>query len=371
MYGQLPIFWDKAEDVTIYDRHGNKFLDFTSTICVANIGHGNKLLIDCIDDILRKPLLHTYTFPHQTRLQFLRLLNLICSPFCEKAFLVSAGTEATEVACKLMKMYTKRNILWSFTGAMHGRTQLAEQLKGDYTWAINDNHVWHLSIPTKDITWEKTLFGINSHFIDNCAGIMIESYRGRDAYFFTKKYIHDLVKWAHKHKILVCFDEIQSGFGRTGKLFAFEHYEVKPDLICIGKALSPAIPLSAVIGKKEILDTPEIGSMSSTHSANPLACASGIASLLQIVNLIDDINRKGKILYRELKKTGLEIQGKGLVYAILTKTEKQATDIVWKAFKKGLLTIWTHKNSVKIAPPLTITNEAIKEGCKILQQITK
>jgi len=374
MQGQIPLVWDKAHGFIVEDRHGNRFIDFTSGICVANCGHGNPEIADAIAKQTSKPLLHSYTFGTEIRYKFLKELVDTCYPN-GKAFLVSAGTEATEVACKLMKMYNKRTMLMSFTGAMHGRTSLAEQLKGDYTWAVNDNHVWHFSFPKPEETWEDIIRFVNTHFIDNCAGIIIESYQGWSAQFYPKQYIKDLVKWAKQRKILVCFDEIQGGFGRTGRMFAYEHYGIdKPDLICFGKGISSSVPLSGVMGKKDILDTPKVGSMSSTHSANPISCAAGLANLRYILdnNLIERSEELGHIMFDYLEnKLKLRVEGHGLLCAIHTETEKEADRIVMECFKKGLLLIRTHRKSVKLAPPLVITPEALIEGLKIIESVIK
>ena len=395
MHGQLPIVWSRAKDFTVEDRYGNKFIDFTSGICVANLGHGNDRLLRGIEYCLEKPLLHSYTFPTEVRFAFLRELVETCYPE-GKAFLVSAGTEATEVACKLMRMYglskqidnyneysLKRNVIVSFRGAMHGRTLLTEQLKG-----TNYNNEW------SDTTPDPRIFCLdfpknNEHFdidpvLEICkeeiCGFIIESYQGWSASFYPKHYIKELVEWAKQNDILVCFDEIQSGFGRTGKMFAFEHYGLTykdVDLICCGKGISGSLPLSAVIGRKDILDLPEVGSMSSTHSANPLSCAVGLTTLLEFAEnkIIKQAEEKGKLIQKEMYTWKFDenkiekIQGVGMVWAIITKTEEEASRIVWECFKKGLLLIWTHKNSVKIGPPITIKEEALIEGLNVIKEV--
>jgi 4-aminobutyrate aminotransferase-like enzyme len=375
MQGQIPIIWDKAEDFIVYDRHGNQFLDFTSGICVANCGHGN---VDIMNDIRRKinrPLAHSYTFGTEIRYKFLKELVNTCYPK-GKAFLVSAGTEATEVACKLMRMYgqgknSNNRIIVSFNGSMHGRTMLAEQLKGinkENLWAYSfDKSVIHLDGINKDTSYK------NWNTKEIC-GIIIESYQGWSAKFYDKKYIQDLVIWARSNDILVCFDEIQGGFGRTGKMWAWEHYEIEqPDLICFGKGVSSSVPLSGVIGNQGIIDIPDYGAMSSTHSANPVSCAAGLANLqyLKKHNLIENSRKLGKIMIEFLSNLGLKVQGNGLLCAIITENEKEADKIVMECFKKGLLLIRTHRTSVKLAPPLTINLDGLKEGLNIIKEVVK
>ncbi len=408
MHGQLPIVWDRAEDFQVFDKYGNCWIDFTSTIFLANIGHSNPMVIKALQKQLNHKLVHTYTFAHEIRAKFLKKLIEITPRFCEKAFLLSAGTEATECAVKLMRMHgqaikpSKIGII-SFQGSMHGRTMGAEMLKGDlgtsawigymdpnmyplpfpYPWLVEESagypYDWAEHF-RKDI---ETLHKKGVNFDDIC-GFMIESYQGWGAIFYPKANIQALAIFAREHGILVTFDEIQGGFGRSGKLFVYQHYDVEPDLICLGKALSGSLPLSAVIGRREIMDLPETGSMSSTHSANPLCCAAALANIEEIAakNLIEESAQKGEILHSYLDKLKDKypdhiscILGKGLLAAIIVtnpKNHKQdrflASRICEKAMQKGLLLVHTGRESIKIGPPLTISEDALDEGLAVFEE---
>jgi 4-aminobutyrate aminotransferase-like enzyme len=378
MQGQIPVVWDRAKDFMVYDRHGNEFIDFTSGICVTNCGHGNTDIVNAIRKKINIPLTHAYTFGTEIRYKFLKELVDTCYPK-GKAFLVSAGTEATEVAIKLMRLKKNKRGIISFYGSMHGRTSLAENLTGRYDWATLDKNIIHLRFPDIGDSFETELeIALETEekiSLENIAGVMIESYRGWDANFFTKKYIQELVAWAKKRDILICFDEIQGGFGRTGKMWAWEHYDIpQPDLICFGKGVSSSVPLSGVIGRQDILDCVEVGSMSSTHSANPISCAAGLANIqyMKKHKLIERAERLGNEMMNFLTDyLGLRVEGNGLLCAIHTIDEKSADNIVMECFKRGLLLIRTHKASVKIAPPLTITDEALTEGLEIISEVIK
>jgi len=405
MHGQMPVVWDRAENFQVFDPYGNVWIDFTSTIFVANAGHANPRIVKALKKALRQRLLHTYTFAHDIRLRFLKKLIAITPKFCEKAFLLSAGTEATECAVKLMRLHgqtispEKMGIV-SFQGSMHGRTMGAEMLRGDAKlsgWiGYDDPNVYRLPFPYPWDT-EKSGYDGAAHFEkdieelrrsgvseDRICGFMIESYQGWGAVFYPKEYIRALVKFAHQNNILVTFDEIQGGFGRTGKMFVYEHYDVEPDLLCLGKGLSGSLPLSAVIGRQKILDLPDVGSMSSTHSANPLCCAAALANLEEIAGkkLVKAAEHKGRILHaglNDLKKKYSQhisyILGQGLLAAILVvdpRTGKPdgltASLIAQKAMQKGLLVVHTGRESIKIGPPLTIPDAALKEGIAVLAE---
>lgn len=408
MHGQFPIVWDRAEGFQVFDAYGNCWIDFTSTIFVANAGHANPHIINALQNLLNKKLLHTYTFANESRAKFLKkLIDIIPKPL-EKAFLMSSGTEATECALKLMRMnghkiHPSKVGVISFSGSMHGRTMGAEMLNGNpmkSDWiGYLDPNIYHLPFPypwlsvgkgSSDYDWaghfKNDIRALQKHRLDikNIAGFMIESYQGWGAIFYPEEYIQALVKFARDNKILVTFDEIQAGIGRTGKLFAYEHYEVEPDLVCLGKGLSSSLPLSAVVGRKEIMDLPDIGSMSSTHSGNPLSCAAGLANLEVIgsENLIQESARKGEILHKKLNELKAKypdrishVLGKGLVAGVLIvnpatgKPDSEfASKVSEKCMQKGLLVVHTGRESIKIGPPLIITDDALLEGLEVLDE---
>ena len=407
MHGQLMIAWDRAEDFQVFDKYGNCWIDFTSTIFLANTGHSNPKVIKALQSQLNQKLIHTYTFVCEVRAKFLRKLAEITPDYLEKAFLLSAGTEATECAIKLMRMQGQRVnhskiVIISFQGSMHGRTMGAEMLRGDpgsSAWiGYKDPNIYHLPFPypwtIKDACqnyngaehFQRDIQALKNEGLDfnNICGFIIESYQGWGAIFYPQDYIKELYSFAKKYNVLLTFDDIQGGFGRTGKLFAYQHYDVKPDLVCLGKALSGGLPLSAVMGRREIMDLPEVGSMSSTHSANPLCCAAALANIEEIESrgLVAESARKGKILHFYLTKLKNKypdyvsyILGKGLLAAIIVinpKTHKPdellASRICEKAAQKGLLLVHTGRESIKIGPPLTIPDEALVEGIQVLDK---
>ena len=408
MHNQLPVVWDRAEGFQVFDRYGNCWIDFTSTIFLANTGHSNSNVIDALREQIDRKLLHTYTFAHETRARFLKkLIEMMPDPL-KVAFLLSAGTEATECAVKLMRLYgqtispSKVGIV-SFRDSMHGRTMGAEMLKGNpksSAWiGYMDPNTQHLPFPYPWLTEKPSDpdYSGAEHFnrdiealgregldFDDICGFMLESYLGWGAIFFPKSYVQALVTFARKHDILVTFDDIQGGFGRTGKLFAYQHYDVEPDLLCIGKALSGSLPLSAVVGRREIMNLPEIASMSSTHSGNPLCCAVGLATIqtIETEDLVAEAERKGKLLHQRLKELKDNhsdyvsyVLGKGLLASIVTVDPIThapdglfASRVCEKAMQKGLLLVHTGRESIKIGPPLTISDEALLEGINVLEE---
>lgn len=402
--GQLPVAWHKAVGFNVFDKAGNKWIDFTSTIFVANIGHSNHKIKQAIQGQLNKDLIHAYNYPTDIKNKFMSQLILMSKPYFDKALLFSAGTEAIECILAIMRIngYKKnkhKTGIISFQNSMHGVTAGSQTLRNNKSFmkisGLRGANVYHLPFPfvwsdhktdwakqfKKDIQGLKRK-GMKGH---NICGIILEGYQGWGALFYPKSYIRELVKFAKQNKILIAVDEIQSGCGRTGKMFAFEHYGLKPDLVALGKGLSSSLPLSAVLGSRKLLSFAEdLDVAHSTHSGNPLSCAAGLANLKEIksLNLVRESERKGKILYKTLcdiqKKHPdiiAHINGRGLVAAVLFKNLKTgrpdsefASRVCEKAMQKGLLLVHTGRESIKIAPPLTIPDAALREGIKVLEE---
>ena len=214
-------------------------------------------------------------------------------------------------------------------------------------------------------------------------GFMIESFQGWGAIFYPKQFIKEIKKFTKRHKMLLTFDEMQAGFGRTGKLFGYMHYDVVPDLICCGKGASSSLPLSFVLGSKNIMDLPDEGSMSSTHSANPLSCVAGHENLREIIEkkLVSKSEKLGIVLHNELEKLKNKYSnyikysfGKGLLASLIFYTSEGrpltefCSTVCEKAMQKGLILVHTGRESIKIGPPLTITKSALLEGISVLDE---
>src|SRR6266567_1633621 len=291
MRGQPPLVWDRAEDIFVYDKYGNKWLDWSSGVLVTNCGHGAPEVREAIIEQVNSGLLHNYVFPSEERAQLAEYLVGLAPKGLDKVFLLTTGSEATECAIKLARARgirkggTKKIGIVGAERGFHGRTLGAQQaggISGQKSWIINeDPAIVQVPFPdgywTEDTSFELFLATLEKKRLlpENVAGVMFETYQGVGPDFAPVDYIEQLAKWCKANDVLLIFDEVQAGFGRTGKLWAFEHYGVAPDLICCGKGISSSLPLSAVIGRAEIMDQFPPGSMTSTHTGNPVCCAAG------------------------------------------------------------------------------------------------
>ena len=403
MRGQPPVIWDRAEGFNVYDAYGNKWLDFSSGVLITNAGHGRKEIVDAIVKQTSKPLLTTYCFPNQSKIELVEKLISLAPDRLDKVLLLSTGSEGTECALKLMRTHGRKiggdskSVIVGFEGAFHGRTMGSQQmgaLGSGKDWIKNyDPEIVHISFPdgfrnedTSFELFEKTLekFGVKP---ENVAGVISETYQGVGPNFMPKEYAQTLRKWCDKNKALLCFDEVQAGFGRCGTWWGFEVYNVVPDLFCMGKGFSSSLPISGVIGKAEIMDMYGPNEMTSTHSANPVCCAAALANLeiIEKEKLVENAAKLGPVLKEELrsiKENFSDVIGfapaEGLVGGLLMikKGTKEpdyelAWDVINLCFRKGLLLfapVGVGGGCVKIAPPLCITDNALIEGCGIIRE---
>lgn len=397
---QLPIVWDCAEDYSIYDRWGNKWIDLSSTIFVTNSGHANPRSKARLQSTLDKGLLHAYCYPTVERAEFLEKLIEITPPYFERACLVSTGTEASERAIKLarihgMKFSPRKKVIIGGVGNYHGKTMgsmMAAVTPEARTWIGNQDPDMHqIPFPYPWILEKENITGpelfdlhLNNLFRQGVnpkevAAFIIESYQGWGAVFYPKDYVQAMREWSERHEALLIVDEIQSGFGRTGKLFGYEYYGVEPDLIICGKGISGSMPLSAVLGRSDLIELDP--TLTSTHGGHPMSCAAALGNLESIIEdkLVDRAEKLGKNLLGWLNEWKDEfpdriplILGHGMVRAVFIckpgskELDADFTDkLVEKAMQKGVYSIRTGCGTIKLGAPLTISKEALKEAIDI------
>jgi 4-aminobutyrate aminotransferase/(S)-3-amino-2-methylpropionate transaminase len=402
MQGQPPLIWDRAEGFQVYDPFGNMWLDWSSGVLVANIGHSDCDVIEAICEQVKERSLFSYCFPTESRIMLAQRLVEITPPGLDKAFILTTGSETTECAIKLARTYgrgidkKKVNIV-SFENGFHGRT-LGAQMAGGFPQAkewIGNLDLGFIQVPFPDgfrctstefKSFEESL-SVQNIDPDTVAGVMMESYQGGGASFAPAHYVKKLKEWCEKHQSLLILDEVQAGFGRTGKLFAFEHYGVIPDILCLGKGISGSLPVAAVVGAKGLMDLYGPGSMTSTHGGNPVCCAAALKNIDKLISgkIVERSSEIGRILERGLREIHSEnkeiigdVQGKGMVYALhITQADsrfpdgERASSIQRRCFEAGLLLfapVGLGGANVKICPPLTISREAVEEGLSVLKE---
>ena len=348
-------------------------------------------------------LLTNYCFPSQIRSQLVeRLAELLPEPL-KKIFLLTTGSETVECAIKLCRSHGLRvggqhkHVIVSYEKGFHGRTLGSQQAGGIPAlkeWIVNlDPGFVQIPFPdgfrTADNSFEGFERALREHHVEprDVAGVILETYQGGSAAFAPSEYMRDLRQWCTGHRALLVCDEVQAGFGRTGTLWGFEHYGIVPDLALFGKGMSSSLPISAVAGPAEIMDLFPPGSMTSTHTGNPVCCAAALASMEIIVK--ENLPRKSRAssalsstaacssFNPEFPQIGC-VAGKGLVAGVAcvkpgTKDPDGdlAFDVVERCVEKGVLMfspVGFGGGTVKISPPLVIHEAALLEGLAVLEE---
>jgi 4-aminobutyrate aminotransferase/(S)-3-amino-2-methylpropionate transaminase len=401
MQGQPPVIVERAEGWHVHDRWGNMWLDWSSGVLISNIGNSHPALIAALQEMLDRPLLSTYVFSHEKRADLAELL-VGCAPSPDyKAFLLSTGSEATENCIKLAKTWglqhggPDRRVLVGFHNGFHGRTmgaQLAGGSPAGKKWMGRlDESFVQVPFPdgykNPDTRFELFQETLNDKGVrpEHVCGVMSESFQGVGPDFFPVEYAQRLEDWCRKSGALLIMDEVQAGFGRTGKWFAFENYGIQPDLIACGKGISSSLPLAAVLGRSEVMELYPPGSMTSTHSGSPLPVAAAVANIRELkagpylsnAAALDPVLREGLLgLQRRHPRHAGCVQSRGLVAGVqIVKPGTREPDpsaalaLNEKCYYKGLLMfapVGVAGECIKIAPALDISRQALEEGISTL-----
>jgi 4-aminobutyrate aminotransferase / (S)-3-amino-2-methylpropionate transaminase / 5-aminovalerate transaminase len=402
MRGQPPVVWDHAEGFQVYDAWGNQWIDWSSGVLITNAGHGRREIIDAVVKQAQSKLLTNYCFPSEIRSRLVEKLSSILPEPLKKVFLLTTGSETVECAIKLCRSHglkaggRSKNVVVSFDKAFHGRTLGSQQAGGIPSlkeWIVNlDPGFAQVEFPdgfrTPNTSFEYFERSLHEKGIEpqNVAGVILETYQGGSAAFAPPEYMKSLRQWCSGHKILLVCDEVQAGFGRCGTLWGFEHYGIVPDLVCFGKGISSSLPLAAVAGRPDVMDLHPAGSMTSTHTGNPVCCAAALASIDLVLgeNLAANARAVGGVMHARLRKLQAQykqigtVDGKGLVAGmacVLPGTKEPDGDLAWevvrRAVEKGVLMftpVGFGGGTVKIAPPLVITEAAMNDSLSALEE---
>jgi 4-aminobutyrate aminotransferase len=403
-----PLVVKEAKGVWVHDVDGNVFLDFTAGIAVCATGHCHPDVVQAIRDQAER-LLHMsgtdfYYEPQIVLAQ--KLASLAPGEGIKRAYFGNSGAEAVEAAFKLARYHTRRELNIAFFGAFHGRTMGALSLTASKT--IQKKHYYpvvpgithipyaycyrcpyNLCYPQcglECVRWvEETLFRTTMP-PDEVAAIFVEPIQGEGGYIVPPPEFHrELYKIAKKYNILYVADEVQSGMGRTGKMFAMEHYGVAPDILAVAKGIASGMPLGATIARAEIMDW-EAGSHASTFGGNPVSCQAALTTIqLLEQELMANAAAQGDRMISHLKELQKvyecmgDVRGKGLMIGVEfvkdRKTKERAGDwrnlIVRKAFERGLLLLGCGDNTIRFCPALTVTDEEVDVCLSIFEECVK
>jgi acetylornithine/N-succinyldiaminopimelate aminotransferase len=364
---------DRAEGIYIYDKSGKAYMDMIAGVAVSNIGHGNPKVIQALKEQVDRHL-HVMVygeFIQDSQLNFAKKLSSLLPTSLNSVYTVNSGTEANEAALKLAKRITGRSELVSFRGSYHGSTHGSMSVSGNelkkqaYRPLLPDVRFLQFN----DIT---DLEQITS----KTAGVIIETIQGDAGVRVPRKdFLLALRAKCTEVGALLIFDEIQCGIGRAGKLFAFEHFKVVPDVLTLGKALGGGMSIGALVSSKENLweftYNPMLGHIT-TFGGHPVNCAAGLACLEIMETEIDfdQVEKLGKILVDIISQSSeiKEIRRIGMMFAFDMESFERVEKVVKKCLEKGLISFWflSHPYSFRLSPPLTITETEIRKAGEII-----
>ena len=361
-----------AKGCYIYDTNNKKYLDFIAGVSACSLGHCNPKVITAVKNQLDK-YLHVMVYGEfilEPSVALTKLLSENLPDNLTSTYLTNSGTEAIEGSIKLARRATGRKEVIYADKAYHGNTMGALSIMG----LEERKEAFQPLIPdcnSIQFNSEKDLVKIT----EKTAAVVLETIQGAAGFILpTNDYLMKVRNRCNDVGALLILDEIQSGFGRTGVLFGFEHYKITPDILVLGKGMGGGMPIGAFSASKELMKllthNPKLGHIT-TFGGNPVIASAALATLKEITesDLIEQTLEKEK-LFRKLLKHPLikEIRGKGLMLAILMETPEIASEVILKCKDKGLLLFWLlfETKAIRITPPLTISNSEIEEGCDIL-----
>ncbi len=363
-----------AKGTYIFDIHGKKYLDFVAGVSACALGHSHPKIIEAVQNQVSK-YMHVMVYGEFAQEPSVKLCKLIIDLLPqnhEVVYLTNSGTEAIEGAMKLAKRVTGRSELIGAKNSYHGSTHGALSLLGDE----NQKMAYRPLLPGINFIVfnnEKDLEKINK----STAAVVLETIQGGAGFLLPENdYLKKVKKRCEETGALLILDEVQPGFGRTGKMFGFEHFGISPDIVVMGKALGGGMPIGAFSAASALMKVleknPKLGHIT-TFGGNPVIAAAALANVEEIISskIIADIKNKEELFRKHLQHPKIkQINGTGLMLAPIFEDDEIPNQLVHRCLKKGLLLFWLlwEKNAIRISPPLNISDQEIIAGCKIISQ---
>lgn len=375
-YKRFPAVFVKGQGAYLWDKEGKKYLDFLSGIAVNALGHNHPKLVEALTKQIGQLIHVSNYYHHEPGILLGELLNKLAFP--GKVFYCNSGTEANEAAIKLARKYGNIKLgagkteIITTTNSFHGRTMgsLAATGQPKYQEAFAPLPGDFVYVPYNDLE------AIEKAISERTCAIMVEPIQGESGVHpASLEYLQGLRKLCDQKGILLILDEVQTGIGRTGKMFAYQHYGIEPDVMTLAKGLGAGVPIGAMLIKEEFSGILVPGDHGTTFGGNPLACTAGLTTIKTLLEeeLVENSAQMGQYLWEKLAQLQenngpiQSIRGKGLMLAVDLQ-ELKAKDVVDKAFAKGLILNTTGEKTIRFVPSLIIGEEQIDEGIQILKQ---
>ena len=372
LYQRFPVNVASGKAAKIWDTSGKEYIDCMGGYGVALIGHSNYRVIKAIKDQAEKIIACHMSVYNDTRLNFLEKLSAVAPKGLTKTFFCNSGAEAVEAALKFSRKYTRKTGIIAMSGAYHGKTfgalsvTYSEKYRKSFMPLLENVKFVPYNDPSR----------LEEMIDDNTGTVILEPIQGETGIIVPRDgFIQEIRQICNKYNLVLIFDEIQTGLGRTGKMWAGENWDTVPDIVCIAKGIAGGVPMGLTLTKPEIMQTMTIGDHSSTFAGNPLACAAATATLDVILEdkLIDNALRTGKyfkdglITLGDKHKIIREVRGLGMMLAVELRFDIK--DILFEGIKNGLLMLYSGRNIIRLLPPLVMDEKLVSETLKIMDQL--
>ncbi len=362
LYQRFPVTIEKGLGAHVWDTDGKEYIDCMGGYGVALVGHRNERVVNAIKTQIEKIITVHSSLYNKTREEFLEKLINIAPKNLTQVHLNNSGAEAVEAAIKFARKFTGKKGMIAMNGSYHGKSMGALSL----TFNPKYRKIFQPLVEKVSFSRFGDIDSLRSTIDDETGFVILEPIQGESGIIVAPDgFLQDVRKLCDEKGILLIFDEIQSGFGRTGRMWASEHWNTSPDIMCLAKGIAGGVPMGATLVRPDILACMSKGEHSSTFGGNPLSCAAGIGAIEALTKdgLVENADKMGKKFFEGLKqlkekhKIIREIRGKGLMIGIELKFEIK--DILMDGINKGILLLYSGRNIIRLLPPLVITEEDI------------
>jgi len=372
LYQRFPVTIEKGLGAHVWDTNNKEYIDCMGGYGVALVGHRNERVVNAIKSQIDKIITVHSSLYSKTREEFLETLFKVAPKGLTQAHLNNSGAEAIEAAMKFARKFTGKKGMVAMNGSYHGKSM------GALSLTFNPKYRKAFQPLVDKVTFSPfgNIESLREKIDDDTAFVILEPIQGESGINVAPDgFLQDVRKLCDDNGILLIFDEIQAGLGRTGRMWASEHWDTAPDILCIAKGIAGGVPMGVTMVRPDILDCISKGEHSSTFGGNPLSCAAGTATLQALTQdgLIDNADKMGKLFRDGLEKLKEKhtviraIRGKGLMIGIELKFEVK--DILMEGIEKNLLLLYSGRNILRLLPPLVISEEDVTRSLEILDEL--
>jgi len=372
LYQRFPVTIEKGLGSHVWDTDNNEYIDCMGGYGVALVGHRNERVVNAIKSQIEKVITVHSSFYNKTREEFLQALIGIAPKGLSQVHLNNSGAESVEAGIKFARKFTGRKGMVAMKGSYHGKSM------GALSLTFNPKYRESFQPLVEKVTFSPygDIDALQTAVDKDTAFVILEPIQGESGIHVPPNgFLQDVRKICDENGSLLVFDEIQSGLGRTGSMWASEHWETTPDIMCLAKGIAGGVPMGVTLVKPDILSVMKKGEHSSTFGGNPLACAAGTATLQALTQdgLVENAKNMGEKFLRGLNdlkskhKIIREVRGKGLMIGVELKFEVK--DILMEGIKKGLLLLYSGRNILRLLPPLVISDEDVTKSLQIIDEL--